>query len=258
MHPWGLDRSGAPLEVHEALKALETAGIPVPAAVEESLAVQHRVEDAQPSEPDQQAIRAAYLRGADEAEISELLLADLGATRLRSEWAQARITAAAAVLKALRDSAGDVFPTLKEQAVAAIARLQAVADLGPGATLDALIRSGRNADAKLLAGAREHAADLDRLYGVRDRFLVAGGARSFTVNGFDASRWRHPVEAARHARGATAADQYVAGLREGCELWFPSPAEARAAAQALADAAAEAAEKQRKREHGTGSYAVFT
>ncbi len=247
------NRAGAPLEVRDALGQLGSRGIPTPGAVTEALAVLRRVEAAEPAAVDPQAIRRAYLAGADQTEIDRLLLADLGATRLRSEWAQGRIGAAVAVLTALRESAAEIYPALREQAAQAVKTLQAVAELDAGATVDGLVRGGRVEDAKLLAGAEEVAAELNRLYQFRDQYLLGGGLRSVAVNGFDCSRWRDPVSAAKYARGQTPADQYVAGLREGCELWYPTGAEARAAAQELANAAAKAAERKRKQEHGTGA-----
>ena len=250
------DRSGAPLEVADALRQLEARQIAVPAAVTDALVALRRVQAAEPAQVDAQDIRRAYLAGADQGEIDALLLADLGSTRLRSEWAQARISAAVATLNALRDSASEVFPLLRAQAEAAIGKLQAVAELDAGATVDSLVRGGKVDDAKLLAGADEVAAELNALYRLRDQYLVRGGLRSVVVNGHDCTRWRDPVAAAAHARGDTEAQQYLAGLREGCELWYPSGPEARAAGQELADAAAAAAEKKRQREHGVG--ATFT
>jgi len=246
------------MSARDALTALKARGIEEPPAVRQAVATLRRVESAQPAEIDQQAIRKAILAGADQDELDGLLLADLGAQRMKSEWQQARTDAAGAVLAAIRDASAAIFPVLREQAEEAIAKLRDIAAIGPSETLDRLIRAGRTDEAKLLADAQTIAAELDAAYRFRDQFLTRGGPVGMSVNGIDASRWRDPVEAARLARGPSAAESYISGLRSHLELWYPTPAEAKAAAQLLADAAAAEAEAKRKREHGVGSFVAFS
>jgi len=253
----GADRTTWVRDCLDALSALEARGIDQPAAVQDAVATLRRVESAQPAENDTQAIRKAILAGADQDELDGLLLADLGAQRMKSEWIAARTDAAGAVLAAIRASSDKILPILRGQAEQAIDKLRDIAAIGPSQDLHKLIRAGRTDDARLLADAQTIAAELDAAYLFRDRYLTRGGPAGMAVNGIDCSRWQDPVEAARLARGPSAAESYVSGLRSHLELWFPTPAEAKAAAQALADAAAAAAEAKRKREHGVGSFVAF-
>jgi len=253
----GGDRTTWVRDAIDALTALEARGIEQPPAVRQAVSALRRVEHAQPAEVDAQAIRKAIIAGAGQDELDGLLLADLGAQRMRSEWIAARTDAAGAVLTAIRASSDKIFPLLRAQAEEAIGKLRDIADIGPSESLDRLVRAGRTDEAKLVADAQTIAAELDSCFTFRDRYLARGGPVAMTVNSFDCSRWRDPVEAARLARGPSAAESYVSGLRSHLELWFPAPAEAKAAAQALADAAAAEAEAKRKREHGVGSFVAF-
>ena len=246
------DRSNWPRRAREALDALDARCIDTPAAVAAAVDTLRRVEAAEPSAPSPTALREAFLAGADRKTLDRLLLDDLGATRLKSEWQQAKVDAAGAVLAAIRASADEILPKLRTQAQSAIDNLTAVAALN-GASLDTLVRSGRTDDARLLADVDLTASELDACYDYRDRFLTVGGGAKIAVSGIDCGRWTDPEAAAAHARGATAAQRYIAGLAAGLTLWFPSPTEAQAAARVIADRRAAAAEDRRQREYGVGS-----
>lgn len=246
--------SAAPLNVADLVKQLQARGIAVPAAVQPALDLLERVTARRPPEVSPTAIREAYLRDASDDEIRTRLLDDLAAQRLRSEHGQAVIAAATAVLAAVIDHAdSDVFVPLREQAQAAIAKLEKIAAIPASETVDGLLRAGRFDDARLLADAKGVAAELDSCFRLRDQFLIRGGPKATSVNSFYCGVWRDPVEAAKHARGQTSADQYVAGVRGGCQLWFPDAGEARELAQQFADRAAKAAERAKAAQHGVGA-----
>lgn len=246
------DRTNWPARCEQALTALEARKIKTPGHVAAAVKALRQIESQQPSTPSPTALREAYQRGADPAEVERILLLDMGTTRLKSEWAQAKMDAAGTALAALRDSVDEVMAPLRGQADAAIEKLRRVADFG-GASLDSLVREGRHDDARLLADVDLVAADYDACADLRDRFLVRGGGLKLAVGGVNCSRWRDPIAAAAHARGATPAEQYVAGLHAGLELWFPSPDEAVAAASAIADNRAEERQRKADSEFGVGS-----
>lgn len=246
------ERNNWPNRAQDALNALAARGIPVPESVNAAVAVLRAVEQRKPEQPAQTLMRELFIQNAEQPDIDAALLADLGYTRLASEWSQGRINAAGAVLAAVQASADEIMPKLREEAEEAIAKLVNLAAIG-GASLDALIRDGRDDDARLVADADIIAASLDACYELRDRFLTVGGGVSLAVNGCNASRWEDPEAAAAHARGATPAERYIAGLRAGLVLWCPTPQEAIAVAHKIADRRAAEAERIRAEQFGIGS-----
>jgi hypothetical protein len=243
--------------LRSALAALAARNIPVPARVADALAALRSIEAAEPSKPEHTALRSLYRAGADKKVIDAALLADLGYGRLHGEWAQARIDAAGAALASIRMSADEIFPALREQAEAGIAKLRQIADLGSGVQLDTLIRSGRTDDARLVADLPAIVADLNAAYTFRDSYLTPGGVRALIVSNINTSRWADPEAAAEHARGKTLADQYLAGLRAGLVLHFPAPQDAIAAAQEIANRRAAEAQQRAHEQHGVGYLASF-
>ena len=250
------DRSSWVYEAKDAISEFGARNIDLPKRVTDAIAAMNRVAASKPTKPSPTEIREAIIAGAAQDELDRLLLADAVATKLASEWAQAHIDTAGGVLSAIRRSVDELLPALRERAEAAIAKLTAVADLGEF-RIDQLIRAGRVDDAKLAADAALTGAELDNLYGLRNRFLTRSGGRELIVNGVSCATWRDPDAAAAHARGATPTDQLIAGLKAGVPLYFPSPDEAIAAAQEVADARAADAARVRAREHGIGSFATF-
>ena len=250
------DRNTWVYEARDAVTEFGARDIDLPKQVVDAVAVMNRVGAAKPTKPSPTVIRERIIGGAAQDELDRLLLADATATRLASEWAQAHIDTAGGVLSAIRRSVDELMPPLRERAEAAIAKLKAAADLGE-IRVDQLVRAGRADDAKLAADAALTGAELDNLYGLRNRFLTRAGGRELIVNGVSCAVWKDPDAAAAHARGATPAEQFIAGLKAGVPLWFPSPEEAIAAAQVVADARAADAARVRAREHGVGSFATF-
>lgn len=251
MSRWN-SREDWPRKAREVIKILEARSIPVPANVTAAVAVLDRIESVKPVAPEHTAIRQAYLDGANAKQLDSLVLADLGAARLGTEWRQAHIDAAGAILTAVLEAAGEILPALTEQAEAAIGKLVRIADLG-GAKLDDLVRAGRGDDARLLADVDLIAADLDACYDLRDRYLTRGGPLALTVNSVNASVWRDPIKARHHLKADTAAGRYIAGLNAGAGLWFPTPAEAREVAQQIADGLMADAARVKSEQFGVGS-----
>lgn len=227
------DRNSWIYQAKDAVTDFGSRDIDLPKPVLDAIAVMDRVAAAKPTKPSPTAVREAIVAGAAQDEIDRLLLADSVAAKLAVEWAQAHTDTAGAVLSAIRRSVDELMPKLREQAEAAIAKLRAIADLGD-IRIEHLVRAGRVDDAKLAADLDMTAAELNALYDLRNRFLTRGAA--LIVNGVSCAVWKDPDAAAAHARGATPAEQFVAGLRAGVPLWFPAPAEAAAAAQAVVDA----------------------
>jgi hypothetical protein len=251
------NRDSAPYNVRDVLKQFAARNIKVPQSVNDARAVLDRVEAATPQEPEHDAIRKAVLAGADDDEINALLLADLGSTRLRAEYGQARIDAAGRVLRTILRAADELHPQLRELADEGIAKLTTVAELG-GASLDTLVRDRRVKDAQALAELDIVATELDALYQLRDRFLTPGGAQAFTVGGaVNAGRWRDPIAAGHYATGSTLADQFVSGLRGGAGLWFPTLDEGLAVAQPIYDKLQRQAEQTAARRRSEGSTVAF-
>jgi len=249
------DRNVWNYQARQAIDQFASRGIDFPKPVLDAIAVMDRVAAAKPTKPEHVAIRQAIIAGADQTELDRLLLADATYARLASECAQAHTDSAGAVLAAIRQAEPQLFPLLRKQADACIAKLATIAGMGD-VRLEHLVRAGRQSDAALLAERDTIAADLAALYELRDRFLVLGGAKALNINGVRCDVWKDP-DAAANARGKTAAERYVSGLAAGVPLWFPSPAEAVAAASAIAEKRAAEAQRKRQSEHGVGSVVAF-
>lgn len=244
---WGSPRDNAVYKVSGGRKQFAERGIEFPQVVADALAVLDRIEAETPKTPSQTAIREAILAGTTGDNVDRLILADLGAQRLRTEHEQARIEAALLALRAIRGAHDAIYPQLKAQADRAIAHLEAVARMD-GARLEDLVRDGRHDDAQLLVSVEATATELSQLWTMRDSYLFdRNGA---TVGMIDCSRWRDPRISSHHSRGdETLVQVLIKGLRRGGELWFPTQGEAIAAAEPIVAEserkASELAAKQR-------------
>ncbi|OCB52979.1 hypothetical protein A5722_25525 [Mycobacterium vulneris] len=197
------------------------------------MAVLDRIEAETPATPETTALREAILAGADADAINSLLLAELGATRLRSEYTQARNIAGQRILAAIHAERDDLHAGLADLADDAISQLAAVAALD-GASLEHLVSVGRHDDAQALVNARVVGAELHALYEIRDLYLTPGGPAEFRAGHFDCSQYRDPRVATRHhSSDLDVTDNYVHALRQGAELWYPTSEEALAAAAPL-------------------------
>lgn len=243
-------RTGTTYRARNAVRQLIGRGIELPDSIASAVAVLDRVEAGTPRQPDTAAIRSAIVRGADSDEINGLLLAELAFSRLRSEYATAAQIAAQKVLAAILDERGNLHAALQVLAEDAIIRLEAVAALN-GASLEELVRAGRHDDAQALVEVEVVGAELVALYETRDLYLTPGGVDAARAGHFDCTQFRDPRVAARYSRpDVGVVGNYLAVLRQGAELWFPTDEEALAAAAPLyrewEQEAARAAARQRQ------------
>jgi hypothetical protein len=239
MQPWKNARTNATYQAHGVLEQLNDRDVTLPDSVTAAIATLERIENDPPRQPSQTALREAILDGAEQEQINALLLADLGHQRLRGEHAQARIDAALAVLRAIRDAHDDLHLQLKTRAEKQIDHLDAVAALDTADVMQ-LVRAGDHRGAQLVAEVDVAAAELDALYGIRDGYLAAGGYDAMRLGPVDASRWRDPEQP---GRGDTPAARFLDGLRRGNTLWFPTKSEALDAAEPAYQRAQRKAER---------------
>lgn len=228
------------LQIDGVRRLLADRDVELPEEVFDSFLLVDRIVEATPQQPSITAVRELYLSGVGADKINAALLADLAATKNRTEHAQAHIIAAKRTRQALLDNAEELHTQLAALAAVQISHLEAVADLD-GATLDALVRDGRHDDAQALVGVDVAAAELVTLWDIRDTSLwTRDGAQ---VGQFDCSRWRdpRPVERLNWGASETLADRLIRGLRAGGELWYPTQSEAVKAAEQLDVRARQAA-----------------
>ena len=87
---------------------------------------------------------------------------------------------------------------------------------------------------------------------------MPGGAEAARAGQFNATQWRDPVKVANYLRGNTVTEHFIAGLRAGGSLWFPTKEQALEVAAPLYAAweqnAAETAALRRQQ----GSITAFT
>ncbi|AFJ37129.1 hypothetical protein [Mycobacterium sp. MOTT36Y] len=204
----------------QALSRLNELDVKPPKAVATAVETLDRLEAFRLTPPD--ALPAAIVAGAEQAELERIALADIAAAPIRDALGKAKMGAADAILEAIHGSRDEIHAQLAKQANVAIEKLTAVAALG-GIPLDALVRAGRHRDAEAVASAAVTEQSLDSLYRLRDQLLWPRGR--FPV--VDVTRWRDP---------AFAGSAYLEGLSRGGKLWFPSWAEATGRATELHEA----------------------
>ncbi|MBO0677188.1 hypothetical protein JRC04_06900 [Mycolicibacterium sp. S2-37] len=250
-------RSGTTYRARNAVQQLTSRGIVLPDSIASAVAVLDRVAASGPREPDTVAVRNAIVDGADSDVINGLLLAELAYTRLRSEHAQAILIAAQRVLGAILDERANLHAALNMRAEHAIARLKNVAALD-GASLEELVRAGRHDDAQALAEVEVVGAELVALYETRDSYLTPGGLDAARAGQFDCTQFRDPRVAARHHRDDLGVvGNYLAALRHGAALWFPTSEEALAAAAPLYQEWEQQAARVADRQRQVGGFTAF-
>lgn len=245
-------REGAPYRARAVIKALNQRGIPLTASIDAAVDVLDRVEAGLPPEPSPTALHDAVLAGADAEHLDGLVLKELGHSRIRAAYAQAKLSAAVQVLRAVIADRHELHPHLAERAAECIDTLKQCASID--APLDSLIRSGRTGDAKALADKELAGRELAELFQLRDIHLTPEGIDARPA-GVDCTQWVNPGKVS-HLHGDTPADRYVNGLRRGGELHYPTPEQAAELAAPIAAELAEAAERRRERQHGIGHLAV--
>ncbi|MGE7002978.1 hypothetical protein ACQKHK_12660, partial [Staphylococcus capitis] len=192
-----------------ALQEFAARGIDMPDSVTAAVDTLERIVAARPAKPPVDALRKLIVDGADEAEINDALLADLGHQRLFAEYQQAEQDAARTVTREIRNAADTLFPQLEQLARNAISTLEAVAGLGD-TDLATLVRQGRHDDARALADFETVGEELHHLYALRDDYLTPGGFKSMLVDGVDCTQWSDPRKPHHHGRGSdTVAQAYV-------------------------------------------------
>lgn len=249
-------RDGAPYRARTALAALDQRDITLPAGVLDAVANLDRIEAELPPEPAVTAMHDAVLAGADRDQLDALVLDELGSHRIRTAYAQATLTAAVRVLGAIMDSRDDLHAQLAELADKTITTLTKVADIGE-VSLDVLIRAGRHDDARLVAERDIAGPELHALYEFRDLFLTPGGPAAMRLGPVDASQWRDPEAVDHKLHGDTVTARYLAGLRGGGQLWYPTVEKAVQAAQPLYDKLTRDAEQAAARQRQVGGFAAF-
>lgn len=245
--------AAAPYRARRIIAELTDRGITLPKPVAAAVAELDRVEAEQIGEPEHHAVRDAILAGASRAELNVLLLDQLGAQHLRGSYEQAKVVAAGNVLQAVLVARDELHPQLAELAGAAIATLEKVATIPADTSLDALVRSGRHEQARAYADRELVAAELAKLYEIRDHWLTPGGPDGGRVEPVDATQWADPRVVTNRLHGTTVAEVYVAGLRAGGTLWFPTAEEAVEAASPIYEAWKAGAERAAAAQRGVGS-----
>jgi hypothetical protein len=213
--------------------------IKIPKPVADEVANLDRVAASNPPDLDPRAAARAIADGATPEQVAELLTAALVHPSHRQAVAEAARIAAGRVLAAIKRTADEIHEQFRAQALDLIEKLEATAELD--VPLNALIRAGRDSEARLLADVDLNAEALNRLYQVRSQSVWAG--ERFHVNGANCGEWRDPRKVESHLNESTLAGNYLAGIRAGGELWFATPEESRQAGEVVAaELAAEAAE----------------
>ncbi|SIA00067.1 Uncharacterised protein [Mycobacteroides abscessus subsp. abscessus] len=251
-------RPDAKYKARNAVKQFTSRGIELDASITAAVAELDRIEAEVPRQAEPNTIRDAIVNGADSDAINALVLAELGFTRLRSAYMQAVQVAGGRALKAFHIERDNLHAALKVLAEHAITHLEKVAALD-GATLEELVRAGRHDDAQALAEVEVVGTELAALYTIRDDYLTPGGLRAARVGDVDCTQWRDPQIAGRYARvDRSVAANFVAVLRNGGELWFPTAEEAVEAAGPIhAEAKAAAAHAAEIRNRTVGSTVSF-
>lgn len=241
-----------PWKLRDLLAALAARNITLPADVIAAVEKHNKVAATIPEVPKPTALRDAIAADPDDENLAGMLLTHIGASQLADAWRSASNLTAQRALELVTVHRNEIHAQLAEQANACIRTLNELAELGPGITLDDLVRQGHPA-AKQWADRETVAAELRALFALRDEHLLPPGVRSLSNGGFDFSRYRNPDVAEHHAQGPTLADATLAALRAGAQLHYPTAETALELAQVAWDAYEAAVIEQQKAQHGVGS-----
>jgi hypothetical protein len=211
----------APTKAHNAMSRFTELRVAIPKKVATAYDGLKRIE-AQTATHDRHGVRDAVLSGADDETLRQLALAELAAPIIADARANARLHASIAVLDAIADSASEIHTGMAKLAQKAIQVLEGAAKVAD-VPMNRLVLDGRHDDATLVAQSETTAAQLDRLFTLRDRLLW--DKRRPVV---DVSRWKSP----EHAGMA-----FIEGIHAGGTIWFPDQATAIDHGQRLAAAA---------------------
>lgn len=214
-----------------AVRELNGAGVKLPGAVVDAVALLDRVSQFEP--PPAPDVSDLILAGAKQSEISAAVVQHLGAGHVQQAHSQAVQVAGERVIGAILDNRSEIHAQLRERADQLITAITAAAKITE--PLAALVRAGRTTDAELIAQKDVHCEQLDRLYQLRDQYLTPRRT-AYGIGHFDCGRWKDPNVVAHHARpSGTLFESWAAGINAGGVLWYPDADEAQKSAQPLYD-----------------------
>lgn len=217
---------------------LLAVGITLPAEITDIIKKAEAHDKRRPPQVGHPDLVDAYLDGATDKKLATLATDALATEVLNKAWASAGEKFGARVRQALDAHAlGAIIPQLAERAAPLIAELEALAAF-PTTDTAALIRAGREDDARIAARARVTSGDLARLFNLRERVTRHADYGAQTA-GIDCSTWREPSNVRQHNN---VHDTLLDGIRRKGGLWFPTPDEAQRRAREI-KAARKAARK---------------
>lgn len=145
----------------------------------------------------------------------------------KKAWTQARDNLGLEARAALRAHAEALIADLGKAAQTYIAKANTAAAL-PHHDIGALLRDGHTDDAQSIATLPHDIDTLAAMYQLRDRL-----SRGIKWGRDDGLRtWRNPTKVRMNPDRV---DLFIGSIRNGAELWWPTPAEARARDQELQD-----------------------
>lgn len=230
--------------------ALERHNIPLPLEAADAQALLDRIAERRPpTEVSSATITQTYLDEQPDNDIDQAVTTCLIAQMRFEAWARAQTQAGRRLVQTLMSHHETLTKSLAKIAARAITHLEKAAALDHS-DVAALIRNGRDADAKIAASVDIQAGELDALYRLRDELEPP------TADNIDCGVWRDPRVYPRQVQVTnTPAERYLVGLRAGAELWFPTRVEATAAAEAInAQIRAEKAREEAKERATTARF----
>jgi len=201
---------------------LAAAALKLPKAVTAAQAALAAVEALKPP-GESGTVADAYLAGDPELAHARAVARSVSRA-VHEGWAEAIRRASVDVTRACSADSADLLAQLAAKAAPLIADLTRAADLN--IELQALVRTGRTEDARILADIDLTAAHLGDLFGLRHRIV---GRHPWGP----CDTWRNPEKLPRVSPAQSQSQQLRGGIRAGAGLWFPTPGEATSRAAEL-------------------------
>lgn len=220
--------------------ALNGVGVPTPDPV---AAAFERADELKAKRPPLGEDVAAVLVDKGHAAALKVAQERAVADRLDKAYREAAEVIGNRALKALqRDADRITADELRPRALELIETLEKVA--GNRRTLAALVTAGEHDLAQALARLEVTAADLSNLYTIRNDLYGARLKWAHEADVFNSAIWlNNPVVDGLVTPGMSASERWLAGIRAGGTLWFPTPSEAAENANQLAETHAELSEQ---------------
>lgn len=222
-------REGAPSYVRRLANEFTTRGITLPTEIRDALHQLDTLESNRPEQVGQVQLIDAYLNEASNEEIDALAVAAETCQRRTDAHREACIKHALRTENLFTAHGTELTRALATVAAPLIANLTRCAELYED--LAALVRSGRHDDAALIGQLDLDAAELQALYTVRG-YVTTGAV--WKVDWTDCSQWKDPHRLDVIEYRGTTAERFLAGIRAGAGLWFPTPDESVAQAKPIA------------------------